>query len=217
MARRAAAFERVIDLAIANVSPPEFQKIHARIAREALAEHLAKVNPDPQVERFIDGRPGLVEEQVKAYGVIRYEFVRLGQIVAEALKWLIEHSPKNHSARRTSHVKHYDESFFIGVNGKKIPADEFRPDSVPASAEIYIGNDAPYNRMIDVQTRGKQKLQVSIEPFIFERAALILRKRYLDLDVKRVYTLAFPDQYELRRGKRAGKPVQSPALILTRK
>lgn len=217
MARRAAAFERVIDLAIANVSPPEFQKIHARIAREALAEHLATVEPDPQVERFVDGREGVSEDAVKLYGVIRYEFVRLGQIVAEALKWLIEHSPKSHSARRTSHAKHYDESFFVGVNGKKIPADKFRPDLVPPGAEIYIGNDAPYNRMIDVQTRGKQKLKVSVEPFIFERATQVLRKRYLDLDVKRVYTITFPDQYELRRGKRAGRPVQSPALILTRK
>jgi hypothetical protein len=209
MVRRTAAFEKVLDLAIANVTPPEFQKIHARIAKEALAEHLAKVNPDPQVERFVDGRQGAAEEQVKAYGVIRYEFVRLGQIVAEALKWLIEHSPKD--------TGEYRNSFYVGVNGKLIPAANFNAKAVPSDAEIVIGNKAPYHRKIDVQSIGGKKINVSVEPFLMERAAQMIRRRYLDVDCKRVYTMNFTGQYILKRGKRAGKPVQSPALILKRR
>lgn len=209
MARRAAAFEKVLDLAIANVSPPEFQKIHARIAKKALADHLAKVDPDPQVERFVDGRQGLAEEQVKLYGVIRYEFVRLGQIVAEALKWLIEHSPKESGE--------YKNSFYVGVNGKLIPAANFNPKAVPSDAEIVVGNKAPYHRKLDVQTIGKKPIKVSVEPFLMERAAQMIRRRYLDVDCKRVYTMQFTGQYVLKRGKRAGKPVQSPALVLKRR
>jgi hypothetical protein len=209
MVRRAAAFERVLDLAIANVTPPEFQKIHARVAREALAEHLAKVNPDPQVERFVDGRPGVSEDQVKAYGVIRYEFVRLGQIVAEVLKWLLQHAPEE--------TGEYHKSFFVGVNGKFIPAANFNPKAVPSGAEIVIGNKAPYSRKIDLQTAGRKPINVYTEPFLFERAAQMIRRRYLDVDCKRVYTMQFPGQYILKRGKRAGQPVNSPALILKRR
>lgn len=227
MARRAAAFEKVLDLAIANVSAPEFQKIHARVAKKALADHLAKVNPDPQVERFVDGRPGLAEEQVKLYGVIRYEFHNLGDAVEAALKFLW------HEGAQVS--KEFADSFFVGVlrresrivrgkrveerhaDGRLIPAKDFGTKNLPADAEYLIGNKLSYNRKVDVQHIGKKPMSFSVDPFIYARCAEMLNRRYRSVKVKSVYNLTFDGQYILKAGPKAGRPVHSPGIIITRR
>lgn len=227
MARGLASFERTIDVFIDNVSSPEFQKIHARIAREALAEHLAKVKSTPNIERFVDGREGLVEEQVKLYGVIRYEFHNLGDAVEAAIKFLLAEGAKV--------SPEYAAGFFVGVlrsesgkvrgkdvtthqaDGRMVAAKDFGTKNLPADAEYLIGNKLSYNRKVDVQHIGLKAMKFSVDPFIYARCAQMLNQRYRSVKVKSVYNLTFDGQYILKTGPKAGRPVHSPGIILTRR
>lgn len=158
MARSTAAFERVINLAVARVKPPEFQKLHARIARRALADHLAKLDHKPNVVRFVDGRRGLPEEQVQPYGVIRYEFQRLAEIALFALNRARALSPAR-SGR-------YRESWFIMAGGAEVA-----PAAIPEGVPLILTNDQPYHRKLEMTVnRGVlQRRSVRLPPGIVER------------------------------------------------
>lgn len=227
MARRAATFEKTIDLFIDNVSSPEFQKIHARIAKAALADHLAKVKSKPNVERFVDGREGLVEDQVKLYGVIRYEFHNLGDAVQSAIEFLVREGAKV--------GPEFANSFFVGIlrsdsgkvrgkevtthraDGRMVPAKDFGTKNLPADAEYLIGNRLSYNRKVDVQQIGKKPMKFDVDPFLYARCAQMLNRRYRSVKVKSVYNLTFDGQYILKTGPKAGRPVHSPGIIITRR
>jgi hypothetical protein len=115
------------------------------------------------------------------------------------------------------------------AGGKFIRMQDFSPDAVtPDVTEIVIGNTQPYSRKVDVQFVGNERLTFSVPPGLFDDAVSAIKSRYGTLvDVKRVYTMNFPGQYILkqeqyhksgpRKGrsrKRAGKRVESPALVI---
>jgi hypothetical protein len=232
------AFERIIDLAANDLKPPEFMKWHAQVARQVLAEHLAEMPPDTQHRTIVDGRVGADEDSVRYGGVIRYEFGAVGKVVEEALAWLRREAA---NASRS-----YSESFFVGVlrrqtqkarpgqggkqtfqtyeaEGRLIPADSFGAASkgLPADAQFIIGNSKPFNRKVDVQLVGGQRINFNIDDQIYERCAMALRGRFPGFDLSRVYTLTFgalrgERQWILQTGPRAGRPVHSPGLVITR-
>ena len=86
---------------------------------------------------------------------------------------------------------------------------------VPADAEIVIVNTAPDNRKVDVQMIGTRSLRYATPEGMYDDAARMLRREFPALTAKRVYSMKFSGQYILRRGDKAGTPVQSPALIIT--
>ncbi|HYF88977.1 hypothetical protein [Azospirillum sp.] len=137
MARSTAAFERVINVAVARLKPPEAQKRHAEIARKGLVEHLAQSKTPPQVVTFVDGRKGASEDSVKFGGVIRYEFHRLAEVAAFALRRAQELSPVDSGA--------YKDAWFVMAGGKQVPAE-----GVPNTGEIVVTNDKPYHRKLEM-------------------------------------------------------------------
>lgn len=193
----------------------------ARIARFARAERDKLINAgraSPVYQTYVDGRLGAAEEQVKPGGTIFYQFVYLREVVPAVLEFLKQRSPVA-SGR-------YRDSFYIAVDGRFFLAREFRIEALPASAEITIGNTQPYSRKVDVQLIGTRKLSFSVPSGLFDDAVKFIQGRWGNLvTVKRVYTMAFPGQYRLKipqmRGdaphrvkRRAGTPVESPAIII---
>lgn len=217
MARSTAAFERVINLAVARVKPPELQKLHARVARKALANHLAKIEHKPNVVRFVDGRQGMREESVQPYGVIRYEFQRLGEIAQFALA----------RARALSPVKsgQYRESWFIMAGGREVASN-----AIPEGVALTLTNDQPYHRKLEMTVNRKvlQRRSVRLPPGIVERVRQDIFKefgRVVDADIRFIDLAGRPAlggaevPWRLRRdggraGRRKGDRVTYPALII---
>ncbi|WP_207479571.1 hypothetical protein [Arenibaculum pallidiluteum] len=203
MFRSTAAFERVIAVSVARVKPPEQQKEHARIAKQGLAEHLAKLDAKPEVVRLVDGRKGVAEESVKPYGVIRYEFLRLAEIAQRALVLARELSPKR-SGR-------YAKSWFVMSGGREVPETE-----IPSGVELVITNDQPYHRRI---VTGGQRGEVRVPPGIVETMRQRLYAEFGRTFFAEVRFIDLAGAYRLkrdhrRRGRRKGDPITYPALIL---
>ena len=203
-----AQFRRSVDVFVRRSLSPQAQaKMLADTAKKGVADLIATGRASPDYRRYVDGREGVPEESVKPDGVIVYRFNQLGAITTFALSFLVNRSPIRSGD--------YRKSFYIGVNGKFIPMAQFNPNAVPPDAEIVIGNTQPYSRKVDVQLVGTRKLSFSVPAGLFDDAAQAVRRRYGALvDAKRVYTMRHPHQYTLKRGRRAGKPVESPAIII---
>lgn len=229
MPPRPRSLERTIDLVRDDLTGDGFRAWHAQVARALLANHLADVGDDPRVETFVDGNRGAEEETVKFQGTIRYEFVRAALGVGEVLEWL--------RAEGNKVSPKYGDAFAVGVlstgpvklrggpaitlpvgEARMIPAKQFNPRSrgIPADAGFVIVNTRSWSRKVDVQMIGRKPMVFPIPPFILERAAMWLRSRHPELTVKRWYTSTFDEQYVLKRGRRRGEKVHSPALLVAR-
>lgn len=185
MARSTAAFERVINLAIKNAQPPEVQKRHAEVARKGLADHLRTVpGGKPHVTTFVDGRKGASEDSVKAYGVIRYEFTRLAEIAAFALRRAQELSPVGDGRGGGGDPGgHYRDAWFAMVGGRQVA-----PEAIPAGApEVVITNDKPFHRKLEMTVNAasfRGKAMARLPAGIVERVRQeILREFGKTLDV----------------------------------
>ncbi|CAO3445722.1 hypothetical protein [Azospirillum argentinense] len=226
----AQAFRRSLHLFVDRTLSPEAQS--RRLAQRARQERdalIADGRASPSYRWWVDGREGVPEELVQPAngGRIVYRFNSLGAVTAFALAFLIERSPPRSSAPinpRTGKTAHYRDGFYVGVGGKFIPAATFNPSAVPPGAEIVIGNTQPYSRKVDVQLVGMEPLMFTVPAGLFDDAAKAVNAQYGDfVKAKRVYSMSFPGQYQLRQEqfrkgrsrKREGKPVESPALIIT--
>lgn len=223
-------FQRQLSLFIdRTLSPAAQSRRLAEAARRERDALIAAGRASPSYRWWVDGREGAPEESVAAAGDGRivYRFSSLGAVITFALETLIERSPPRSSTpinQKTGKTAHYRDGFYVGVNGRFIPAAVFQPTSVPPGAEIVIGNTQPYSRKVDVQLVGTRKLSFSVPAGLFDDAAKAIATRYGDfVTVHRVYTMQFPGQYLLRaeqvtnKGRsrrRMGKPVESPALII---
>jgi hypothetical protein len=86
----------------------------------------------------------------------------------------------------------------------------------PEIAEVIITNDAPYHRKVDVQLMGAKPIRMKVPPGIMEDGAQAIAAKFGSLvDVKRIYSTPHSGQWERRHGPRAGKRVDSPAIVLT--
>ena len=217
MARSVSTIERVITLAIADVRPPEIQRIHAREARRILAEHLARRGgTPPRVRTIVDGRIGASEESVRPYGVIRYEFDQLRDAVLFALAKLRELSPRLSGD--------YAKAWFLMHKGKKVSEE-----ALPADAtDVTICNDQPYSRMLLVG-KGPGGRPFSLQnppPGYMELAYRAVKKRYgnsVEVAIPYLYLnggyrlkadYVHGDRYSARPDSRAGQPITYPALQL---
>lgn len=227
MAKKNRAFERIIDLAVGDMQAPEFQKYVADYARKVLAEEL-RARDSQSHTTVVDGVAGASEDSVRYGGIIRYNFGNTAVVVQAALDWLRHEGAKVGTK--------YANAFFVGVlttathkhgdrqittyhaEGRKIAASAFGAASkgLPADANYIIGNERPENRKIDVQLMGGEDVSFSVDPHIFDRCAFAIAKQYRGFNIDRVYTLTFTDQWRLRFGPRADKPVHSPGLVISR-
>lgn len=240
MAKAKAFNERLRVFVDRTLSPAAQSRRLAEVAKAERDRLIAAGRASPKYRRWVDGVEGAPEESVRAAdgGRIVYRFSVLPAVCAFALSFLINRSPARSSAPlnpATGKTAHYRDSFYFGVKtregegGKFVPAASFNPRALtPNVTEIIIGNSLPYSRKVDVQLIGHESLSFSVPPGLFDDAVKAIRARWGDVvEVKRVYTMDFPNQYRLRsrqvwtagkhKGKsrgREGTRVESPALII---
>ena len=213
MARRpsTAAFERVIALSIARVQPPEVQKLHATIARQGLAEHLATLTGKPNVRIIVDGRIGASEDSVRPYGVIRYEFDNLREAAIFAQAELSKLSPVASGT--------YSKSWFLLYQGAEV-----KPDALPLDArEVTVTNDQPYSRMLAVGKRadGRPFSLQNLPPGYMELAWQAVRGRFGNSVAVAISFIklqgghVMKNDYRDTRRDRAGQQITYPSLILS--
>ncbi len=87
------AFDRELRIATAGLSREAISKELARFARAELAKAIS-AGASPQYEIFVNGRPGLVEENVIAPGPIVYEFTNWPLLINAALAELKARAPR---------------------------------------------------------------------------------------------------------------------------
>lgn len=204
------AFRQQVNAFIdANLSPTARSRILANTARQGVRDLIASGQASPGYDLFVDGHRAQTEDGVRGDGggVIRYQFNYMGAAAAFALSFL--------QARSPSRSGEFRQSFYVGVDGRFIPASAFSAQSVPGAAEVVIGNTQPQSRRIDVQFVGSKPLHFSVPAGMFDDAVRAVRARFGGaVTARRIYSLRFPGQYVLRRGATRGQPVQSPALVL---
>jgi hypothetical protein len=209
--------EEVVRLAMRQVQAPEFQRQHAAIARQGLAQHLAERQFPPRVRRIVDGRQGVSEDQVKLFGIIRYEFDSLREAAYRAKQELEDATPKASGALAGA--------WFFMVGGQQVA-------EVPRDAvEVTIANDQPYARRLLVgkrpdgrpfslqhvppgyleiaKARVAERFGNSVEVlarFIYLEGGYVLKADYRDPTVSR--------RRKVRPENRAGQPITYPALVL---
>ena len=198
------AFSRQVDVFISrNLSPAAQSAALAETARRGVADLIASGMASPRYRRSVDGVPDAPESAVKPGGVIVYRFDFLGEVVAFALSYLQARSPFRSGDFR--------KSFYVGIDGKFVAASAFNPATMGHAAEIIIGNTQPYNRLVDVQMAGGQRVKFSVPADMYSDAAAAVRTRFGNLvRAYRNYNLSFPDKHRLQNGK----PVQSPGLVI---
>ena len=199
-----------------NLSPAARSARLAAFARARLDETIKSGRGSPRYTRIVDGMAGRDESQVRGDGAgrIDYLFQHVGPAAARAIEFLRARAPSGAESNRPGHRK-FRDSFYVGINGRLVLWSSFKPEMVPQDAEVVIVNTAPDTRKVDVQLVGTRRLRYAVPEGMFDDAARMLRREFPTLKAKRVYSMKFTGQYILRRGDRAGSPVQSPALIIT--
>jgi hypothetical protein len=222
------AFTQRVNLMISrHLSPQAASARLAKFARSELQRALAG-GASTEYQRFVDGLRGAKEEDVKPGGTIVYRFNLMAIAAAMALKELKKRGPQRSSRLNTKKPvpKHYYDSYFMGLNGKFIEADDFNPRTAGSLNYVVIGNVQPYSRKANVQFVGNRELNYRNDKDFFRAAAKAVQARFPNLEVKDVYSVTFTGQYQLRRrqmrtGKlshrikrHTGELVESPAIII---
>ena len=220
---KAVAFRQQIKLFTDNTLSPEARSARlARVARAALTDLQSTGRAGPTYRLFVDGQPATTEATVRGDGTgdILYSFSYIADAILFALDFLRARAPVRSGK--------YAASWYIGVDGRFVPAASFSPDSVPPTAEIVIGNTQPYNRKVDVQRNGTRPLHFSVPPGEYDDCVAALKQRFGNtMTAKRVYDYNFPGKYRLRNHqvrksglragaivRRAGDAGQSPAIVI---
>ncbi len=226
-----ARFARDVRLAFSpDTLWPQVVQETAIFARRYRDDLIAAGRFSPNYRTLVNGVEGAAEETLQRGKLIVYRANSIASAVAAALDYLKRNSPDRRVRQGTTHntAERFRDSFFVGISrgdvaGRLIPADRFRPELVTADAtEAFIGNTAPFNRLVDVQLEGGRSIQFSIDAGLYDRAAAHIRRAYPALDAFRRYDVDFPGKYVLKTGQplkrrkgRGAKTVQSPALIIS--
>lgn len=222
------AFTQKVNLMIArHLSPQAASRQLAQFAKRELARALAG-GASPEYRRYVDGMRDVPEEKVKPGGRIVYRFNMMALAAKMALEELKKRGPQRSSKLNTKKPvpKHYIDSYFMGLNGKFIMADDFNPQTAGDLNRVVVGNVQPYSRKANVQFIGNRQLNYRNDKMFFRDAAAAVQKRFPNLEVKDVYSVTFTGQWKLRvRQMRTGKLshrikrhtgelVDSPAIVI---
>jgi hypothetical protein len=148
------AFETVVRLQLDRFSPEEARRRHIGIARAGLDAFLAGQSAEPAVQLEVDGRPAASEEEVKPFGIIRYDFLRMNLVAPFAMSKAREFSPVGDASdARPGHPGLYRASwFFIGPDGHRLDEND-----IPAGSTIILTNNQPYSRKINSGAKGFER------------------------------------------------------------
>ncbi len=212
------AFRREVELFISEALTPQARSAHlAQGARQILADMIASGEGSRHHKRIVDGVADASEDTVKPEGLIVYRFSHWATVCQFAISFL--------TARAPERTGRYRESFFFGFfTGEDQARARFVPwrDVVPTAitsdvTKVMIGNFQPYSRKVDVQVVGRRPIQFSVAPDMFADAARQINSRFAGIvSARRQYSVDLGSRrYIAKTGTRAGKPVESPALIIT--
>jgi len=207
-------FEQVLELNLLRFSPEAAKKKHIEVARKSLEAFLSRQKDRPEYKIFADRIEVLNENSVRPYGVIRYVFLRMGQVGKLAIQ----------TARNLSPVQsgRYKKSWLLEADGILV-----NENSVPSSTErLILVNNQPYARKIHV--RGARLR--NIPPGIVEKVRQIILRRHRQsisvelkyIELKSAYVLRKNYVQNRRSGKQrlhthAGSELTYPALVITSK
>lgn len=142
---------------------------HQVLVAVAKREHARVMATDPRpatFRRYVDGREGVAEEEVSAFGVILYEYPRLDVVVAYALAALRERSPVG--PPEMGHYRDGHQLFIAGSPAAGMSA--WRPGE-----EVMITNLRPYARKIEL---GSMTMTVPGTDHVYEQARQATRAIY---------------------------------------
>jgi hypothetical protein len=224
----ASVFRTQADVFLSRHMAPEVQsRLLAETAIKGREELIRSGRAPNAYATFVDGEEGVPEARVSPDGVIAYRFVRIGEAAAFAMSYLVTGSPVASGRFRSSFVyavgqhgwrqRHRKPTAanFYNVNRIIRPAS-FDPSKVTDDVdEILIFNTQPYSRKVDVQLAGNRRIRFSVPADALDEAAIAVRRRFPDLDARRIYTVRFSWQYKLKTGSKAGRPVENPALVIS--
>ena len=199
----------------ADIGPEAMARELAKFARANVADYLRSEPIPPGYETFVNGRRGMAEEAVKAPGPIIYVFNWWPQILHFAIGYLRGRSPAGPPKEHKDPPRPYRDSFFVLAGGREHHPRQW--SLIPPDIdEVIITNDSGYHRKVDVQLMGGKKIRMSVLPGIMEDGAAAIAAKYGDLvEARRIYSTPHSGQWIYRRGPREGKPVNSPAIVLT--
>lgn len=203
MASTMRAFERELKIATAGLDEKTVNMMLAQTAREALHGAIQAGEASNEYQRFVNGREGASEDEVKAPGPILYVFSYQSEVATFAVKWAQENSPVR-SGR-------YRKSWFVLVNGRKT----VDPSKIQEGVPFIVTNDQPYARKIHV---GHMKMKVP--PGIVERLRQAIRQRFGNTVTAEVKFITLAGGYRLKRGtgkkgSRGGDQMTYPAVVVT--
>ncbi|MBP7339085.1 hypothetical protein [Niveispirillum sp.] len=217
---RQIALRRTIELFIEQELAPQAQSARlAAFARASLREVIESGEGSPAYQRFVDGRQGVDEESVAPGGVILYRFAHWAAIVQFAISFLRQRSQKAGG----DYAEGFYAAFFTGAEqarGRFVPIAEVNPVMVgPGVVRVIFGNWLPWSRKLDVQIAGKKPIRFRVAPGLFDDCAKEINRRFGALvDARRQYSVDLgARRWVAKTGPRRGKPVESPAIVITMK
>ncbi len=183
---------RRLVLATADLAPEAIAGELARFARRSLSEAIQSGEASDRYETFVNGREGVPEEMVEPPGPIVYIFNWWRDIIEFGLSALVDRSPER-SGR-------YKRSWFAMVNGT--PVSDY--DRIPPSAVVYLTNNQPYSRKIEVGY-----MEMSVPPGVVEDCALTVKRRFGNTFDIKATMITLPNGYILKGVFRRGIRPQS--------
>lgn len=190
-------FEQDIRLFIdRTVGPEAAKRMLITRAREALADFMARQSVKPMVHILTDGRETGTEDTVKPFGVIRYEFSRIREVVSFALRELERLSPVLSGRYRRSWITLIDR-VQVGM------------DQVDGGQPVMIVNFQPYARKIHVGSRGFE-----VPAGIVEKVRQIVLRRFRRMISVNIQFIELNPGYTLKKPPRTGRRMTYPALVI---
>ncbi|HVJ44718.1 MAG TPA: hypothetical protein VM639_24690 [Dongiaceae bacterium] len=229
-------FSRIVDLGaelqrdLAQLLPQEVKELHITYAKEVKASEMSASGFRPaEVQTIVDGRTPAAEEQVQPFGIIAYRFGSIVDVAFEVRDLLIEKSPKGETGL-------YASSWFAIVNGEPVAWEALEQTWKPGQ-EIWISNDQPYSRILEMGADPNGPLRVfkvpahttqKILPEARSRFGNLVRINDTFIDLHGPGTgKAKPSpthgssvpwilqNSQGRKGRLAGDPINYPAVVIT--
>jgi hypothetical protein len=142
----------------------ELVSIHAKTARKLKSGVIEQAPSPPTSTTIVDGHRNAIEESVKPFGIIVYEFRYWREVFEVALTMARNLSPVD--------TGRYKKSWFVLADG--VLANEADP---PGDAREYIiVNDQSYHRIVEIGKKTKRKIRLGHH--IAEKVTKFINRRY---------------------------------------
>ena len=150
------------------------RQVVIRTAKTEHAKIMATVPVPGSFTRVVDGKQSAPEEDVKANGVILYEYRRIDVVAQFALDTLREKSPVG--SVRDEHPGLYRDSHILFLNGEPVEIEALA--AWKPGDDVAICNFVPYARKIEA---GAMTMTVPGSDHVYEQAEQIVNGRYGNL------------------------------------